>query len=58
MNEEVNTYSFPTKNIFAKAACYLPAVMENQLTYNKKELFRATVDPDIIKGTVSYMTIR
>ena len=61
LNEEVNTYSFPTKNIFAKAACHiarggLPAVIGKPIgTYNKKELFRATVDPDIIKGTVSYI---
>lgn len=61
LNEEVNSYSFPTKNIFTKAACHiarggLPSVISKPIeSYNKRELFRATVDPDLIKGTVSYI---
>jgi len=61
INEESNSYSFPTKNIFTKAACHiarggLPSVISKPIaSYNKRELFRATVDPDVIKGTVTYI---
>lgn len=61
LNGELESYSFPTKNIFTKAACHiarggLPSVISKPIkSYNKRELFRATVDPDVIKGTITYI---
>ncbi|MDG2342963.1 MAG: SAM-dependent chlorinase/fluorinase [Flavobacteriales bacterium] len=54
-------YSFPTKNIFIKAACHLargglPAVIGKPLDKIKsKQLFRPIIENDGIKGMVSYI---
>ncbi len=61
LNEESDSYSFPTKNIFIKAACHIarggtPSVISKpKESLNKRELFRATVEPNNIKGTVTYI---
>ncbi|MBM77405.1 MAG: hypothetical protein CL846_02885 [Crocinitomicaceae bacterium] len=54
-------FSFPTKNIFIKSACHLargglPAVIGNPINKIKsKQLFRPIIEPNSIKGMVSYI---
>ena len=54
-------FSFPTKNIFIKAACHLargglPAVIGKPIEKIKsKQLFRPIIENDCIKGMVSYI---
>ncbi|MFL2570971.1 MAG: S-adenosyl-l-methionine hydroxide adenosyltransferase family protein [Parvicellaceae bacterium] len=61
LSQEIDVHSFPTKNIFVKAACHiarggLAAVIGKPVEkFNKKELFRAIVDANSIKGTVTYI---
>tara|TARA_B100000401_G_C52808714_1_gene722460 strand:- start:265 stop:1059 length:795 start_codon:yes stop_codon:yes gene_type:complete len=61
LNQELDSHSFPTKNIFVKAACHiarggLPAVIgKPSEKINKRELFRAIIDGNTIKGTVTYI---
>jgi len=60
-DEDLESHSFPTKNIFVKVACHiarggLPALIGNPIeSFNKKELFRAIEDNNSIKGTVNYI---
>jgi len=59
--EETYNQSFPTKNVFVKAACHIarggtPEVIGKQIeTLQKKQLFRATAESNVIKGTVIYI---
>ena len=59
--EETAIQSFPTKNVFAKAACHIarggtPEIIGTQIQeVKKKQLFRATVEKNVIKGTVIYI---
>jgi len=61
IKEESNSQCFPTKNVFAKAACHIarggtPEVIGRRVeTYKKRQLFRATVEENVIKGTVAYI---
>jgi len=59
--EDTSTQCFPTKNVFAKAACHIarggtPEIIGKKVeTIQRRQLFRATVERDVIKGTVSYI---
>ncbi len=59
--EDTFTQSFPTKNIFAKAATHIakggsPEVIGNRIQKIKElQLLRATAERNIIKGTVIYI---
>lgn len=59
--EDNTVQSFPTKNVFVKAACHIarggtPEIIGKRIdTIQRRQLFRATVERDIIKGTVSYI---
>jgi len=61
LNEDSEDYSFPTKNIFIKAACHLargglPSVIGLALeSINTRQLFRAIADTNSIKGTIRYI---
>ena len=61
IREEENTQCFPTKNVFAKAACHIarggtPEIIGKRTTeIKKRQLFRATVENHVIKGTVAYI---
>lgn len=55
------TQSFPTKNIFVEAAAKIASnasiatLGPKKETLNKRQLFRPTVEADVIKATVSYI---
>lgn len=55
------TQSFPTKNIFIEVASKIVSNASvatlgiKKETLNKRQLFRPTVETDVIKGTVSYI---
>lgn len=55
------TQSFPTKNVFVEVAAKLAAnasiatIGIKREVLNKRQLFRPTVEPDVIKATVSYI---
>ena len=59
--EETAIQSFPTKNVFAKAACHIarggtPEIIGTQIDeIKKRQLFRATAEKNVIKGTVIYI---
>ncbi len=59
--EDSGARSFPTKNVFVKAACHIarggtPEIIGRKIeSFQKRQLFRATVDANVIKGTVSYI---
>lgn len=59
--EETYNQSFPTKNVFVKAACHIarggtPEVIGKQIEeVQKRQLFRATAESNVIKGTVIYI---
>ena len=62
-NEHMNhaSQSFPTKNTFVEVASKIAANASIATlgvkveALNKRQLFRPTVEPDVIKGTVSYI---
>ncbi len=59
--EETVVQSFPTKNVFAKAACHIarggtPEIIGTQIDdIKRRQLFRATAEKNVIKGTVIYI---
>ncbi len=59
--EETAIQSFPTKNVFAKAACHIarggtPEVIGTKIdSIKNRQLFRATAEKNVIKGTVIYI---
>lgn len=59
--EDSFNQSFPTKNVFVKAACHIarggtPEVIGKQIyDIEKRQLFRATAESNVIKGTVIYI---
>lgn len=59
--EDTFNQSFPTKNVFVKAACHIarggtPEVIGKQVEdIKKRQLFRATAESNVIKGTVIYI---
>lgn len=61
IEENTELQSFPTKNVFVKAACHIarggtPEMIGKLVdTYEQRQLFRATADDNVIKGTVAYI---
>lgn len=59
--EETESQSFPTKNVFVKAACHIARGGTPEIVgfkrdgINQRQLFRAAIDEHVIKGTVSYI---
>jgi S-adenosylmethionine hydrolase len=56
-----HTHSFPTKNVFVEVAnkivsnASIATIGPKKESLNRRQLFRPTVEPDVIKGTVSYI---
>lgn len=61
IEEDSELQSFPTKNVFVKAACHIarggtPGMIGKQIeSFEQRHLFQATADMNVIKGTVSYI---
>lgn len=61
IEEDSELQSFPTKNVFVKAACHIarggtPAMIGKPIeSFEQRHLFQATADMNVIKGTVSYI---
>lgn len=61
IEEDDELQSFPTKNVFIKAACHIarggtPEMIGRRVdSFEQRHLFQATADTDVIKGTVAYI---
>jgi S-adenosylmethionine hydrolase len=61
LNQDSDDLTFPTKNLFIKAACHLtrggtPEVIGKEVeSVESAEQFRATVEENVIKGNVVYI---
>ena len=61
LSQEVNYFTFPTKDIFVTAACHIARGGTLEMIGKKKEsiaemiMLRAITDPDMIRGNVIYI---